>query len=80
LRELHAGSKLHAGPFGYVLIIAISIVLFLIPDIGVLLDAFWLLSCFPLIAFDVVRKVRWRRDYERSLCRMIRTMESREAM
>jgi hypothetical protein len=68
------------GAFGYILAIAISILLFLIPDIGVFLDAVWLLSCFLLIAFDVVRKVRWRRDYERSVCRMIRTMEGRESM
>jgi hypothetical protein len=68
------------GAFGYILAIAISILLFLIPDIGVFLDAVWLLSCFLLIGFDVVRKVRWRRDYERSLYRMIRTMEGRESM
>jgi hypothetical protein len=71
---------LGGGAFGYILAIAISIMLFLIPDIGVFLGAIWLLSCFLLIAFDAVRKIRWRRDYERSVYRMIRTMEGRESM
>jgi hypothetical protein len=64
------------GAFAYVLIIAISVLLLLIPLLGIAFDAVWLLSCFLLIAFDVVRNVRWRRDYENSLCRMIRTMRS----
>ena len=62
--------------FGYVLIITISVLLLLIPHIGILLDAIWLFSCLLLIASDVVRNVRWRRDYESSLRRMIRTMRS----
>lgn len=64
------------GAFGYILIITISVLLLLVPHIGIFLDALWLLSCFLLIAFDIVRNVRWRRDYESSLCRMIRTMRS----
>ena len=64
------------GAFGYVLIIIISVSLLLVPHIGILLDAIWLLSCLLLVAFDVVRNVRWRRDYECSLRRMIRTMRS----
>ena len=64
------------GAFGYVLIIIISVLLLLVPHIGIFLDAIWLLSCLLLIAFDVVRNVRWRRDYESSLSRMIRTMRS----
>ena len=64
------------GAFGYVLIITISVLLLLVPHIGIFLDAIWLLSCFLLIALDVVRNMRWRRDYESSLRRMIRTMRS----
>jgi hypothetical protein len=64
------------GAFGYILIITISLLLLTVPHIGIFLDALWLLSCLLLIAFDVVRNVRWRRDYESSLRRMIRTMRS----
>jgi hypothetical protein len=68
------------GAFGYVLIIVVGLLVLLIPVMGVFLDAFWLLSCFLLVALDVVRNVRWRRDYETSLCRMIRTIQSRESI
>jgi hypothetical protein len=68
------------GAFGYMLIIAISVLLLLVPLFGIFLDAVWLLSCFLLIALDVVRNVRWRRDYETSLRRMIRSMQSRESI
>src|SRR5262245_11177510 len=63
-----------SGVFGYVLIIVISILLLLIPLVGFFLEAAWLFACYMLIASDVVRNVRWRRDYEASLCRLIRTM------
>jgi hypothetical protein len=69
---------LGTGAFGYALIVAIRVSLFLIPAIGILLEAVWLLTCFLLVALDVVRNVRWRRDYERSLRRLIPTMQSRE--
>ena len=65
---------------GCVLLVAISILLLLVPVIGIFLDAAWLLSSFLLIALDVVRNVRWRRDYEASLCRLVRTMRSRESI
>jgi hypothetical protein len=68
------------GAFGYVCIIAVTLLLLLVPTTGIFLDAVWLLSCFLLIALDVVRNVRWRRDYEASLCRLIRTMQSRESI
>lgn len=71
---------LGTGAFGYGLIIAVSVSLFLIPVIGIFLEAVWLLICFLLAALDVVRDVRWRRDYERSLRRLIRTAQSRESI
>ena len=71
---------LGAGAFGYALIVAVSVSLLLIPVVGIFLEAAWLPGCFLLIALDVVRNVRWRRDYEKSLCRMIRTMQSRESL
>lgn len=68
------------GAFGYALLIVVSVSLFFIPVIGIFLEAVWLLTCFLLAAVDVVRDVRWRRDYERSLRRLIRTMQSRESI
>ena len=62
------------GVFSYVLLIAMSILFLLIPLLGLFLEAAWLFTCFTFIALDVVRNVRWRRDYEASLCRLIRTM------
>jgi hypothetical protein len=59
---------------------AVSVSLFVIPVIGIFLEAVWLLICFLLAALDVVRDVRWRRDYERSLRRLIRTAQSRESI
>jgi hypothetical protein len=71
---------LGAGVFGYALIVAVSVSLLLIPVVGIFLEAAWLPGCFLLVALDVVKNVRWRRDYEKSLCRMIRTMQSRELL
>ena len=68
------------GAVGYVLLIVISILLLLIPVFGLLVEAAWLFTCFMLIASDVVRNVRWRRDYEASLCRLIRTIRRGERM
>ena len=55
------------GAISYVLLSAVSILLLLVPVIGIFLDAVWLLSCCLLIASEIVRNVRWRRDYEVSL-------------
>jgi hypothetical protein len=62
------------GVFGYVLVVAISILLLLSWPVSIFLEAAWLFACFMLIALDVVRNVRWRRDYEASLCRLIRSI------
>jgi hypothetical protein len=68
------------GAISYVLLSAVSILLLLVPVIGIFLDAVWLLSCCLLIASDIVRNVRWRRDYEVSLCRLIHTMRPPESI
>jgi hypothetical protein len=60
------------GAIGYVLIVVISILLLLTPPAGIFVEPAWLFICFISIALDVVRNVRWRRDYEASLCRLIR--------
>jgi hypothetical protein len=62
--------------FNYLLIFAVSVLVLLIPAIGVFIDAVWLHSCVLLVALDVVRNVRWRRDYETCLCRMIRSIQN----
>ena len=68
------------GAFGYVLVLVISGLLLLVWPIGLLLEAAWLFACLMLIALDVVRNVRWRRDYEASLCRLIRSIRRRESI
>lgn len=62
------------------LIVTVSVLLLLMPVVGILLDAVWLHSCCLLAALDVVRNVRWRRDYEMTLFRLIRTMRNRESI
>jgi hypothetical protein len=52
----------------------------LIPLIGIFIEAVWLFICSMLIASDIVRNVRWRRDYEVGLCLMLRTMQRPELM
>ena len=74
------GEIMGRGAFGYVLLIVISILLLLIPLFRLCLEAAWLFTCFMLIASDVVRNVRWRRDYEATLCRLIRTMRPPESV
>ena len=66
--------------FTYGLIVAVSVLLLLMPVVGILLDAVWLHSCCLLAALDIVRNVRWRRDYEVTLFRLIRTMQNRESI
>jgi hypothetical protein len=68
------------GVFGYVLVVVISILLLLSWPVTIFLEAAWLFACFMLIALDVVRNVRWRRDYEASLCRLIRTSRRPESI
>jgi hypothetical protein len=62
------------------LIVVVSVLLLFMPVVGILLDAVWLHSCCLLVALDVVRNVRWRRDYEVTLFRLIRTMQNRESI
>ena len=68
------------GVFGYLLVVVISILLLLSRPVGIFVDAAWLFTSFLLVASDVVRNVRWRRDYEASLGRLIRTMRRPKSM
>ena len=66
------------GIFGYCLVIGVGIALLFVPGTGILLDLVWLLINSLFIASDTVRLNRWRRDYEASLDRLIRTMQYRK--
>jgi hypothetical protein len=57
----------------YVIAALIGFVFLLIPDAGVPVACCWLFGMFLVIAQDVVRLVRWRRQYESSIARVIRT-------
>jgi hypothetical protein len=64
----------------YLLLGTVSILLLLVSVIGIFLDAGWLLCSSLLVASDIVRSVRWRRDYEVSLCRLVHTMRPPESI
>jgi hypothetical protein len=68
------------GFLGYCLVLTVSVFLPLVPQIGILLDVIWLLISSLLIASDTVRAVRWRRDYEASLQRLIRQPRRRKTI
>ena len=57
----------------YLVAILIGFVLLLIPAAGILVACCWLSGMFLVIAQDVVRLVRWRRQYESSIARVIRS-------
>jgi hypothetical protein len=62
----------------YCLVLAVGTLLPLIHEIGLFLDVVWLFTSSLLIASDKVRAIRWRRDYEASLCRLIRSIRKRK--
>jgi hypothetical protein len=56
---------------GYLLVVFIGVLLLFIPKIGVPLDFGCLFLFYAAIALDTVRLVRWRRQYETSICRLL---------
>jgi hypothetical protein len=52
--------------------VACTTVALLVPVIGILFAAVWLGIWFLAIAADTIRYVRWRRDYETALDRLLR--------
>ena len=58
---------------GYILLVFVGLLLFLFPCFGILLTAAWFLAMFVVIAHDTVRVTRWRREYEVSFVRVIRS-------
>ena len=67
------GSLFGKTLFRYLIAILIGVALLLIPDAGVLVTCCWLSGMFLAIAQDVVGLVRWRRQYEASIGRVIRS-------
>lgn len=61
------------GVLGYALVIFAALLLLLIPHVGVLLTMFWCIMLLGAIARDIVRSIRWRRAYEVSITRVMRS-------
>ena len=74
--ERRPGSIFGKTLLGYLIAILIGFVLLLIPDVGILVACSWLPGMFLVIAQDVVHLVRWRRQYESSIARVIRSAGS----
>ena len=60
------------GGLGYAILIFVALLLLLIPQIGVFLTTAWCITMLGAISRDVVRSIRWRRDYEVSITRIMR--------
>jgi hypothetical protein len=60
------------GALGYVIMVACTTIAMLVPLIGIFFAAAWLGIWVLAIAADTIRYVRWRRDYEATLDRLLR--------
>ena len=61
------------GGLGYALLIFVALLLILIPHFGILLTIGWCSTMLGAIARDIVRSIRWRREYEVSITRIMRS-------
>ncbi|MBV9873705.1 MAG: hypothetical protein JO025_03165 [Verrucomicrobia bacterium] len=61
------------GGLGYAVLIFVALLLLLVPKVGVFLTIGWCLTMLGAIARDVVRSIRWRREYEVSITRIMRS-------
>jgi hypothetical protein len=66
------------GWFGLILVVSVGAALPSVPGFGLFLDVAWLAFSTLLIASDTVRLIRWRRDYEASLARLMRGRQRKE--
>jgi len=57
----------------YLLLVFVALLFLLIPHIGVLITIAWCFTMAGAIARDVVRSIRWRREYEVSITRIMRS-------
>ena len=60
------------GGLGYAILVFVALLLLLIPHVGVLLTIAWCFTMLGAIARDIVHSIRWRRDYEVSITRIMR--------
>jgi hypothetical protein len=63
---------LGSGPLSYVIMVVCTVIALDIPIFGFFLAAGWLTIWILAIAIDTIRYVRWRRDYETALDRLLR--------
>lgn len=61
------------GWLGYALLVFVALLLLLVPHIGVFLTTGWCFTMIGAIARDIVRSIRWRRQYEVSITRIVRS-------
>jgi hypothetical protein len=57
----------------YLLLVFVALLFLLIPHIGVFITIAWCFAMAGAIARDVVRSIRWRREYEVSITRIMRS-------
>ncbi|HZC34137.1 MAG TPA: hypothetical protein VE242_00915 [Chthoniobacterales bacterium] len=65
------------GLSGFLFLVFIGLLLLLIPYFGIPLSVAWCCTMLVAIAKDTVRSTRWRRTYESSILRVIRTRKAR---
>jgi hypothetical protein len=63
---------LGSGALSYVIMVVCTVIALGIPVFGFFLAAGWLAIWIVAIAADTIRYVRWRRDYETALDRLLR--------
>ena len=61
------------GALGYTILVFVALLFLLIPQIGIFLTTAWCITMLGAIARDVVLSVRWRRDYEVCITRIMRS-------
>jgi hypothetical protein len=71
-------SVLEDSLFGYLILVSIGLVLFLIPDAGIMLAFVWCFVVLLVVAIDVFRFGRWTQEYESSIGRVIRSRRKRK--
>ena len=71
--ERRPGSLLGKTLLAYLIAISVGFVLLLIPNAGIPVACCWLSGMLLVIAQSVVGLVRWRRQYESSIARVIRS-------
>jgi len=63
---------LGSSALSYVIMVACTAVALSVPAFGFFLAGIWLTMWILVIAADTIRYVRWRRDYEMALDRLLR--------